>query len=204
MKMVKITILIVFLMNFAYTNSQSFKLGGSFDLMLGNKYLTYELGPAVNIEYLFEAVPISINGCVRLHLSELNDETYKFSWGYTYTIYSIGSIIKYYPINWDINPYIALGLFYNFNNAKASEMPSFINGYLVGQNIVEHNFSTEISGGLIFSARDIINFIFEVTQTFNKPEYDLILIDYDNNKTIKKAQFNFNSLFLKLGVRFGL
>lgn len=202
--MTKVLISLVFLMSFTYTNSQSFKLGGSFDFMLGNKYLAYELGPAVNIEYLLEAVPISINGCARLHLSGLNDETYKFSLGHTYVIYSVGTSIKYYPISWDIEPYIAFGLFYNFIKTNSSGHPSFINGFIVSPNIDENNFSTEITGGLILSAKTPINFIVEVTQAFNKPDYDLILIDYDNNKTTKKEKFNFNSLFIKLGVRFGL
>jgi len=186
-------------------SAQNFKLGGSFDFMLGNKNLAIEVGPAINLEYLLDVIPISINGCVRLHYSELNDNTYKFSWGYTYSTYSIGTIIKYYPITWDIEPYIALGLFYNFNNAKASEMASpFINGYTVGQKIVEHNFSTELTGGLILTAKTPINLFVEVTQSFNKPDYDLILLDSDNNKTTRKEKFNFNALFIKLGVRFNI
>jgi hypothetical protein len=201
---IKFLVTIFFLLSFAEIKPQNFKLGGSFGLMLGNKYLAYNLGPTVNIEYLLEVVPISINGCVRLHLSELNDETYKFSWGYTYTIYSLGTIIKYYPISWDIEPYIALGLFYNFNNVESSGHPAFINGYLVGQKIVEYNFATEITGGLILSAKTPANLFVEVTQTFNKPNYDLIMIDSDGNKTTKNEEFNFNSLFLKLGVLFSL
>lgn len=188
-----------------YTSSQSFKLGGSFDFMLGNENLSIEIGPAINIEYLLDAVPISINGCARLHYSELNDETHKFSWGYSYTIYSIGTIIKYYPIRWDIEPYIGCGLFYNFNKSNASEMASFTSlGYLIDSKIVEHNFSSEITGGLILTAKTPVNLFFEVTQTFNKPEYDLIQLDSDYNKTTRKAEFNFNTLLIKLGVRFGL
>jgi len=188
-----------------YTSSQSFKLAGSLDLMLGNENLSIEIGPAINLEYLLDAIPISINGCVRLHYSELNDNTFKFSYGYSYTIYSIGTIIKYYPIRWDIEPYIGCGLFYNFNNSNASEMPSFISiGYFKGSKIVEQNFSSEITGGVVLTAKTPVNFFIEVTQTFNKPDYDLILSDSDLNKTVTKEQLNFNSLFIKLGVRFGL
>lgn len=173
--------------------------------MLGNENLSIEIGPAINLEYLLDAVPISINGCVRLHYSELNDNTFKFSYGYSYTIYSIGTIIKYYPIRWNIEPYVGYGFFYNFNNSNATEMASFTSiGTILSSNIVEHNFSSEITVGLIFSAKTPVNLFFEVTQTFNKPDYDLILLDYDYNKTIKKEKFNFNSLFIKLGVRFVL
>lgn len=124
--MVKLIVLMAFLINFEYTIPQSFKLGGSIDFMLENENLSIEIGPAINLEYLLDAVPISISGCARLHYSELNDETHKFSWGYSYTIYSIGTIIKYYPINWDINPYFALGLFYNFNDEESSGMPHLL------------------------------------------------------------------------------
>lgn len=37
-----------------YTNPQSLKLGGSFDVMLGNENLSIEIGPAINLEYLLE------------------------------------------------------------------------------------------------------------------------------------------------------
>jgi hypothetical protein len=172
--------------------------------MPGNKNLTIEVGPAINIEYSLDAFPISINGCVRLHYSELNDETFKFSYGYAYSIYSAGTIIKYYPIKWDIVPYIALGLFYNFIHTNHSEMANFINGYIVSQKTVEQNISTEITGGLILSAKTPVNLIVEVTQSFNKLDYNLIPSDSDHNTTTRKEKFNFNALFIKLGVRFGL
>lgn len=203
--MVKLFVLLIFVMNFEYISPQSFKLAGSLDFMLGNKDLAIEVGPAINMEYLFESLPISINGGARIHYSVLNNNTFKFSWGYSYTIYSIVSSIKYYPFSWDIEPYIAFGLSYNFiNKNNSSGHPYFNNGYIVGQNIVEHNFSSEITGGLILSAKTPVNLFVEVTQTFNKPDYDLFIIDYYNNKTTKKDKFNFNSLFIKLGVRFGL
>lgn len=173
--------------------------------MLGNENLSIEIGSSINFEYLLNAIPISINGCARLHYSELNDNTHKFSWGYSYTVYSIGAVIKYYPIRWDIDPYIGYGLFYNFNNSNASGMPTiFSTGYLISSNIIEHNFSTELNAGLILTAKTPVNLFFEVTQTFNKPEYDLILLDSDYNKTTRKEEFNFNALIIKLGVRFGL
>lgn len=84
-------------------------------------------------------------------------------------------------------------------------MASFTSiGSLLSSNIVEHNFSSEITGGLILSAKTPVNLFVEVTQTFNKPDYDLILLDSDYNKTTRKEKFNFNALFIKLGVRFGL
>lgn len=203
--MKKFLVSVIIFLSFAKIKPQDFKLGGSLDLMLGNENLAYELGPAVNIEYLFESLPISINGGARIHYSAINNETYKFSWSYDYIIYSIVTSIKYYPFSWDIEPYIACGLLYNFiNKNNSSGHPYYNNGYIVGQNIVEHNFSTEITGGLILSAKTPVNLFVEVTQTFNKPDYDLFLIDYYNNKTTKKEKFNFNSLFIKLGVRFNL
>lgn len=202
MKMFLVTALI--LMSFVEIKPQNFKLGGSFDLMLGNENLSVEIGPAINIEYLFDALPISINGCARIHLTELNDEKHKFSSASGYTIYSIGAIIKYYPFIWDIEPYIGYGLYYNFYKVKGSEMQHFVNGFLTSPVIDKNNFSSEITVGLTLTAKTPVNLIVEVTQSFNKPDYDLILLDSDYNKTTRKEEFNFNALFIKLGVRFGL
>lgn len=203
--MVKLIAIIIFLMHFVCTYAQSLKMGGSFDLMLGNEYLEYEIGPSFNAEYLLKSIPISITGCLRVHFSEPNNDTYKFSWGFTYTIYSVGTIIKCYPIRWDIEPYIGGGLFYNFNDASVSEHPSFINGNLVSPIIDANNISAEISGGIVFSAKSSVNFILEVTQTFNEPKYDLVRDDYEGKLiSSEKKTFNFNSFLIKLGVRFGL
>ena len=187
-----------------YISPQSFKIGTSFDLMLGNENLSIEIGPAINLEYLLYASQVSITGCARLHYSELNNNTFKFSWSYSYTVYSIGAIIKYYPIKWDIEPYLACGIFYNFIDKNSSEMPTFINGYIVSTNIVEHNTSTEITGGLILSAKTPFNIIVEITQSFNKPAYDLVQMDFNNKITTSKEKFNFNALIIKMGIRFGL
>ena len=202
--MKKFLVSVIIFLSFAEIKPQNFKIGGSFNFMLGNKNLAYELGPAINIEYLFDDLPISINGCARFRLSALNNDTYQFSWSNDYTIYSLGTIIKYYPYKWDIEPYIAYGLFYNSFNSNSSGHPTFINGFIISPKIDKNNLSSEITAGLILTAKTPVNIVFEVTQSFNKLDYDLIMLDSDYNKKTLKEEFNFNALFIKLGVRFSL
>ena len=85
---------------------------------------------------------------------------------------------------------MGVGVFYNVYNLKHSGNvhPSFSwVVYLPGS--VEDNVTTEITAGIKFSANSTINFISEVTKTYNKANY-------------KSGIFNFNSLFLKLGLLF--
>ena len=187
--MTKVLISIVFFTNFIFINSQTLRLGISGDFLVGNKYLDYQIGPTFRIEYSPIDIPFSLSGSTRFYLAQLSDENKNIS-GETYTVFSLGVGINYIPINWDIKPFLGFGVLYN-----ANEIIGFKNF---------NNFSTEMTVGLILSAKTTINFIVEVTQTFNKPNYDLIMIDSDGNKTTKNEEFNFNSMFLKLGIRFSI
>jgi len=198
---VYLVLIIIILFN-TCINSQSLRLGITADFLVGNKYLNYEFGPALVLDYSFRNIPVSIQGKARFYLSELSEEN-NFSAGYTYTLSSVGVSINYYPIDWDIEPYIGLGIAYNFNDLQQSGNAHFLSeGTIRGPGNLENNFSTEITGGINFSANTPINFIVEVTQTFNKPSYNLGISDKDYNQTIQKTNFNFNSIFLKLGLLF--
>ena len=201
MKTIFTFIIIIF---FQVTNTaQDLKLGGSLDFLLANKYKNYEIGPGIMLEYSFKDIPFSIIGTARFHLSELSEES-KFSFGYTYTVATVGTSIKYSPLSWAIQPYISGGIFYNFNDMKSSGNPTLYNGYLFAQDNLKNNIAFEITGGLKLSANTPINFIVEITRTFNKPHYDVVVNDPDNKLSSKEAKFNFDSLFLRLGLLFTL
>lgn len=170
-------------------NSQTFRLGMTADFLVENKYLKYEFGPALVGDYSFENIPISIQGKTRFYLSELSEEN-NFSAGYTYSVLSFGVSINYYPIDWAIEPYLGLGFFYNINELHMSgNISPGIGGDINLPGKLENNFSAEVTGGIKFSAKTPINFIVEVTRTSNKPNHE-------------NGQFDFDSLFLKLGLLF--
>ncbi len=200
--MIRLLTQLLFLMNITLTYSQDFKLSVLGDFLVGNKYLSYEFGPAVNVELLFNKIPITVNATTRFYLSELSTENL-FSYSYTYTVSGIGTSLKYYPIKWTIQPYVGLGIFLNFNNISTSGNASFIDNKYALEN-VNDNISVEVISGLKLSANSPINFIVEVTRTFNKPGYDLVITDYDNNIIIRKEKLNFNSVFIKFGLQFSL
>ena len=185
--MIKVSLLVLF---YSVTSlSQIFRLGLTADFLVDNKYLNYEFGPAIVIDYSIEEIPVSIQAKTRFYLSELSGEN-NFSTGYTRTVSSIVVNIIYNPINWDIEPYIGLGIAYNFNDLQISgNVHPSVDGTIHLPGDLKNSLSTEVTGGLRLSAKTPINFIVEVTQNFNKPNHG-------------RGQFNFNSLFLKLGLLF--
>lgn len=195
---------LIIILIFQVTNTaQDLRLGGSLDFLLANKYKNYEIGPGIIFEYSFKDIPFSIIGAARFHLSELSEDN-KFSFSYAYTVTTVGTSIKYSPVRWAIQPYISGGIFYNFNDTKSSGNPTLYNGKLFALDNLRNNISFEIAGGLKLSANSPINFIVEFTRTFNKPNYDFAVSDPDNNLSSKVIKFNFDSLFLSLGLLFML
>lgn len=185
--MIKILVFTVFLSTLSF--AQSFRLGFTTDFLVSNKYLNYEFGPTLVADYSFESIPFSIQAKTRFYLSELSEEN-NFTAGYTYTVSGIVMNFNYCPIDWAIEPYLGFGIAYNFNDLKMSgNMHPLINGTIKGAGKIENNMSEELTVGLKLSANTPINFIVEVTRTFNKPKHG-------------ENQFNFNSLFLKLGLLF--
>lgn len=170
-------------------NSQSFRLGMTADFLVENKYLNYEFGPAFVLDFSFKNIPVSIQGKTRFYFSELSEEN-GFSAEFTYSVMAFGASINYYPIDWAIEPYIGLGVFYNINDTRIlGNVHASLGGNRSLPVKIENNFSAEVIGGIKFSANTPINFIVEVTRTFNKPNHG-------------NSQFNFDSLFLKLGLLF--
>ena len=199
--------LILFLMLLAgAVYSQPLRLGIKADILTGNKYLNYEVGPDIELNYFLKRLPVSINACTRFYLGELSNEN-DFSNGFTLTVSSLGISLNYYPLTWPIEPYVGAGVFYNLINLMSSGNPVFIDGTIGGPSNVKNSLSEEITLGLNFSANTPINFVAEVSRTFNQPEYTLNKSDSRSNTysiTSMKEQLDFNSLFLKLGLYFKL
>ncbi len=181
-------------------NAQDFKLGFTGDFLTGNKYLNYQVGPALIADYSFKYLPISVRTNARFYLAELTSEG--FSAGYTYTNFSIGPSIEFYPFVWAIEPYLGAGIYYNSNSFTKNGNESLLyDGTLRLVGNVKNNISFELTAGVKFSAETPINFIVEVTQTFNQPA-DYIIMDGYSDKILSQEKLNFNSLILKLGLLF--
>jgi hypothetical protein len=203
--MKKLVFTIMFLISSIYLHSQPYRLGINANILTGNEYLNYEIGPSVSLDYRFKHIPFSITGNAIFTLSELSNKN-NLSTGFTRTVFSLGIKVNYYPVTWVIEPYIGLGAFYNFNNINSSgTLSPSSDGIIRAPNNLKNNLSSEITGGLNFSANSSINFIFEIANTFNKPSYDLKTIDTKGEKyitTFSKETFDFNSIFIKLGLYF--
>lgn len=190
---------IQFFFNNSRTYAQELKLGATLDFLTGNKYIDWEVGPTLIIGYKFQKLPLSVRGVTRFYLSQINGR--EFSAGYTFTSFNIGAAVNYYPIKWAIEPYVGVGIFYNSNGVTQSGNTSPEYNGTIRALKIEKNFSTEITGGIKFSADSPINFIVEITQTFNNPG-KLVISDFDSGQILKKEDINFNSIFLKLGLLF--
>ena len=199
--MKRISLVIIFLFATTLIFCQDIKFGGGINILAHNKYLDYEYGLNLFLKYPFPALPFSIQGDIRFSISELSTKN-KHLGGYSRTDFNFGISTHYYPFNWNIAPYIGLGAYYNINNISQSGMPSFLDNKAVTLKRVENNIASEIISGVKFSAHSPTNFYIELDYTFNKPEYILVYID--NGEEAKKDKFNFNSLFLRLGLLFKL
>ena len=185
--MKSIIIFLFILIASSATYTQTIRLGLTADFLVENKYLDYEFGPSLTAEYRFQYLPISIQGKTRLYLGELSEEN-NFPAGFTFSNVSVGINFVYLPIRWDIDPFVGLGIYYNIYDLKVSGNRFYgPDDRINSPGKFNNNLSFEITSGLKFSANTPINFITEVTKTFNHV-----------------GNVNFNSLFLKIGLLFKL
>lgn len=200
-------ILVIILLSNICIYSQQLKLGVKADFLTGNKYINYQVGPAVALDYSLSQIPFSVQGTVRFSLGELSNEN-QFSTGYAFTVFSAGLSLNYYPVVWPIEPYLSAGVFFNSNSFQESGTPSEdFSGNMYFLTGLKNNISGELTFGIKFSANTPVNFIAEVTQTFNKPDYTLKTLNSQNGtyrEITRKEKFNFNSMFLKLGLLFNI
>ena len=196
---------IIFSIGNIFLYSQNLRGGFTADFLTGNKYISFEAGPSLRLDYKFKGLPISLTGITRLYLSELSQEN-NFSTGISQNIYSIGASVNYYPIKFTIEPYFGLGVFYNFNSLHRDGTPfPTSDGNIRLPGNIRNNASVELTAGFIFSANTPINFIVELTQMFSRPSYDLVIInmsDIHSASITRTEVFNFNSLFFKIGLLF--
>ena len=194
-----ILILVLLLSSCIYT--QTIKIGINGNFLAGNTYFNYQIGPSFSAEYSFEHIPLTITPAIRLYVSELSDA---FLPGFNNNVFGIGASLNYYPINWEIEPYLGAGVYYYSNSMKPGGMLSIINGNIQHLENSNNNFSGEITGGIKFSAKNPINFIIEVTKTYSK-KAKLITSDFYSGSIISEKEINiFDSLFIRLGLLFNI
>ncbi len=204
--MKKVIFITIFLVCDLIMYPQTCSAGFSADFLTGNKYLDYEIGPSLKLDYKLKDLPFSITGTARLYLTGLSSEN-NFAARIYNNFYSIGVSLNYYPLAFSIEPYVGLGAFYNFNNLQrdGNATPSS-DGVIRLPEGLKNSVSAELTAGVKFSANTPINFIVEVTQTFNSPKYNLdIQYPYGASNGGIRTQaktINFNSLLVKIGLMF--
>ncbi len=179
--------------------SQPMRIGVSGNFLIGNKYYDYQFGPSLIAEYSFEKIPISIRASTSIYFSELSSN---YLPGYDNNVFRIGALVNYFPIDWAIEPFIGLGIFYNFNSIKAGGMPATINGSTQYIENFDNDFSLELSAGIKFSAKTPFNFIVEIAQDFSKSRELITFNTFNKAITDKKEIDIFNSLFVRFGLLF--
>jgi hypothetical protein len=201
MKRIIIVAIIAILCN-SLMMAQNLKLGGSADILLGGKNISYMFGPSTILEYRFQNLPFSVLGNTHFYLSELSNEE-KYLSNFTYTTFGLGASVNYYPFSWAIEPYLGFGVMFNTNNISQPGNAHFIDGKEISLRKVDNNISADIKFGLLLSANSPINVIFESSYRINKPESEIALISYPNEEIIKN-NLDFNSVFFKIGLVFKL
>lgn len=191
-----IIIIVFILISNSYINSQTFKLGITSDVLLGNENINHQFGPDLILDYSLKRLPVSIEIHTRFYVTEISSR--KLSFIYDNNLLSVGASINYSPIVSRIEPYIGLGLFYNFNNIETVG-----NGdYERLLNYPRGNFSPEIIGGLKLFADKPFNIIIEAAQTFNNTGKIKIFNVDITPIFIKEEDISFNSFFIKAGILF--
>lgn len=194
-------IIFVFLMIMLFNSepfAQNIKVGGTADILVGGKNISYMFGPNLIVEYRFENLPLSVLGNTHFYLSEISNEERYLS-NFTYTTFGVGASIYYYPISWAIEPYLGFGVMLNTNNISQPGNAHFIDGKQISLRKVDNNISTDIIFGLLFSANTPINIIFESSYRISKPKSEIALISYPSVEIIKN-NLDFNSVFIKIGL----
>jgi hypothetical protein len=185
--------------------SQEFKLGFAGGVAIDSKHLNHQLGPSVIGDFTFKNIPIFIRAGAQYYLSELNNEN-NLSWSANNNFLNVGfSVNCYYRYN-IIQPYVGAGVFYNFNNIESAGKPSKeYDGALHGFSNVENNASLEITGGIKLLLKTDVDLLLELTQSFNSPEYDQSVFNVTTNqRTVRRASFNFDAILVKFGALFSL
>lgn len=182
-------------------NAQDFKLGFTADFLTGSKYLNYQVGPTIIADYSFKYLPLSLRMNAKFYLAEVTSEG--FTADHTYTSFSIGPSINFYPITWAIEPYVGAGLYYTSNSItqNGNEYNNLTDFTLRSIGNVRNTVTFDLTAGIKFAAYTPINFIVEVSQTFNNPA-DYIIRDGYTYKILSREPLKFNSLILKLGLIF--
>ena len=194
--MKKIILIVFILIGNNCINSQTVRAGTTINISLGNTNLDYQFGPALVLDYSLKDLPISFQLRTRFYITAIDSK--RLSAAYSNNLFSIGSLINYFPIVSKIEPYIGLGLFYNSNNFAQD-------GNATGESFLNYsessNFSGEIIGGIKFFADKSFNSIIEVTRTLNNTG-KVSTYDLEHKNVIKEEDISFNSIFIKAGILF--
>ncbi len=202
MKKTILTIVLLASLSFPQTSS----IGFTGDFLTGNENLSYQAGPSLIFEYPVTKLPIAVRGNIKFYLGEVTPG--KYSIGYTYTNFSAGASLNYYPINYAIEPYLGVGIYYTSNgfigegnkSGSTSSEGAGMTYHLIEN--VNNSATYELTLGIKFAASTAINFITEVTQTFNHPADVIVFYDDPHWHEVSRSPLNFNSLILKLGLLF--
>ena len=190
--MLKYLICIIVIISSPICHSQYFRLGGGINFLMQSDYFNYQIGPSIICDYTFDKIPCSVALNIRGCLGEFDFG--KHHLGKYYTMLSYGTCFNYYPVKWVIEPYIGVGAF--FNSHSISEGIGNMN-----------NFSGECTLGFKLSAKTANNFFLEITKSYSKPSHEYEVYDPITFKSTYKTankEYNFNSLYIKVGVMFKL
>jgi hypothetical protein len=201
-KILLTSVLTFFMLSCVY--AQNLKLGVAGNIMTSNKYLDYQFGPSIMAEYMLNQVPVSIKGELRFTLADAGNFK-PLSNDYILNKFSFGVSANYFPINWDIQPYVGLGIFYAANDLQSEGNSQPLEGrryaYLESD---KGNIESEIKVGARFSAKSRLNIFVEMTKTFaGKVHYRV----YDSNPRVLIQQEDIsinNSTTLRLGLIFSI
>lgn len=105
-------VLCIATLSFITITAQDYKFGFTIDILTGNKYLDYQVGPALILEISPDQFPLSFRGSTRFYFGQLSKEI-SFRGGSTSTVIGVGVSVNYIPIDWDFEPYLETGIFYN-------------------------------------------------------------------------------------------
>lgn len=196
----KFVFFLILIGNLSFLLAQPLSFGVKGDILIQNKNMDYEFGSRLVLDYQFENLPFSLSSNLGFRYAELSPEI-NLSTGYTKTTSSLGVVFYYYPIKWDIEPYIGLGLFYNANNISKSGTGDDV--YVAEK--IKNNIAYTINGGIKFSASSSIHFITEVIYSINNPDYTMKETnDFDGTYVEYNAEFDFKALYLSLGLMFDI
>lgn len=157
--------------------SQQLKLGGTANFSVSNDSITYLFGPGLRFEYKFIDLPISVQGSTNYYIGEIKDVG-------NITCAALGASLNYFPIKAFIEPYLAIGIFYNFYHTDDGP-------------ITHNNISGELKFGLNLSPKNKINIITEICYDINQlplTTYNYLIMKVSNHNV------NLNTIIWKFGL----